>query len=536
VGGGVPRYADRLATPISTRRHATNVAAAARAIEWLPAITAAAYVVLVLIKLPAIVRALYWNSDAAGAFVLAELIPGHGTIEIPRFGWWTSLWWLLATRELPGHARIWEATGYAFAIATAALVGWATARVAGRWAGLTAAAVTIVVGPKALAALMLVNYHTSTPFTAAVLGAYLILIGRSRSWLLAGLVGALAGLNAASDPLLWIAGIAPFVIGASVFAGATKSREVAGRAAFTLGVTVGFALATDRVMTSLGFHVIPAGLEPVRVADIVDNFLTLGRSFALLFGANFLTYPTYPSDPLRYAIALLAFAALAATILAAIRLTVRRSQPMAWAYATYWASAAVLISVAYWGSNLGSGAGFEGGVKYMQTLAPAAGVGVALLTARSSRGRIAASLAIAVVGVVNISSIAHGRTETDFGPNRYGPQLIRLLEHKGLTRGYASYWDAQTLTWNSGMQLLVAPVSTCSAKGALCRMSYFTIDSWYDERPGRSFLIANGLSKPPAEYGRPSEVFRLGSGIPVYVYPYDLARHIREDPDPALSD
>jgi len=66
-------------------------------------------------------------------------------------------------------------------------------------------------------------------------------------------------------------------------------------------------------------------------------------------------------------------------------------------------------------------------------------------------------------------------------------------------------------------------------------MSYFTIDSWYEERPGRSFLIANGLSKPPAEYGRPSEVLRTGSGITIYVYPYDLARHIRADPDPALS-
>jgi len=490
------------------------------------------YVVLVVVKFPAIVRALYWNSDAAGAFVLAELIPGHGTIEIPRFGWWTSLWWLLATRHLPGHEHLWEITAYPFALATAVIVGWATARVAGRWAGLSAAAVTILVGPFAIQFLMLVNIHASTPFTAAVLAAYLVLLAESRSWLLAALVGILVGANAASDPLLWIAGVVPFVIAASVLALATRRRAVASRAATMLGVSVLSVVATDLLMASLGYHVIRVGLQLAGIADLVPNSMSLGRSIALLFGANFSFPPAYPSDPLRYVIMLLAFAGLGAILLTAARLSLRSQDPRVRAYACYWATSAVLISVAYWASNIGSGGP---GVKYMLTLAPAAGVGVALVTAGSSRGRIAASLAIAVVGVVNISSIAHGRAETDSGPNRYGPQLIRLLEHRGLTRGYASYWNAQSLTWKSGMQLLVAPVSTCGPSEALCRMSYFTIDSWYEERPGRSFLIANGLSKPPAEYGRPSEVLRTGSGITIYVYPYDLARHIRADPDPALS-
>jgi hypothetical protein len=501
-------------------------------IEWLPAVTAAAYIVLVIMRFPAIVRALYWDSDAAGAFVLAELIPGHGTIEIPRLGWWTSLWWLLATRHLPGHEHLWEITAYPFALATAVIVGWATSRVAGRWSGLTAAAVTILVGPFAIQFLMLVNIHASTPFAAAVLAAYLVLLAESRSWLLAALIGVLVGANAASDPLLWIAGIVPFVLAASVLALATRRRAVASRAATMLGASVLSALATDLLMASLGYHVIPVGLQLAGIADLVPNSMSLGRSIALLFGADFSFRPAYPSDPLRYVIMLLAFAGLGALLFAAARLSKGRRDPRVRAYAYYWATSAVLISVAFWASNIGSGGP---GVKYMLTLAPAAGAGVSLLTAGSSRGRIAASLAIAAVGMVNISSIAHGRAEPDVGPNRYGPQLIRLLEREGLTRGYASYREAQSLTWNSGMRLLVAPVSTCDPGGALCRNSYFTIDSWYDERPGRSFLIANGLSNPPAEYGRPSEVLRPSSDITVYVYPYDLARQIRADPGQALS-
>src|SRR5947208_10135764 len=138
-----------LAVGVSTRRLPKS-GVAAQALEWLPALPALAYVVVVAARFPALVRALYWNSDAASAFVFGGLLRGHGPVEIPRFGWWTSMWWLLATRKLPGHEYLWEVTGYVFVLATAALLGWATYRVAGRWAGLAAAATVVVVGPKAL--------------------------------------------------------------------------------------------------------------------------------------------------------------------------------------------------------------------------------------------------------------------------------------------------------------------------------------------------------------------------------------------------
>jgi hypothetical protein len=182
-------------------------------------------------------------------------------------------------------------------------------------------------------------------------------------------------------------------------------------------------------------------------------------------------------------------------------------------------------------SNQATGDG-PGDVIYLLVMAPAAGVGVALLAAGSSAGRIAVGLAIAAVAVVNMASIAHGRTEEHAIAQAYGPQLIRLLERRGLTRGYAPYWDAQSLTWQSGMRLLVAPVQPCDPRrgGALCRMPFFTIDSWYDERPGPSFLIVDpafGLAATPSPtFGRPLESHRLPPDITVYVYPYDLARHI----------
>src|SRR5262249_43178940 len=108
-----------LAVRVSIRRSPAS-SVAARTIEWLPLVPATAYVLVVATKLPALVRALYWDSDAASAFVLGSFLRGHGTVEIPRFGWWTSMWWLLVTSELPWHTYLWQLTGFLFVLATAA--------------------------------------------------------------------------------------------------------------------------------------------------------------------------------------------------------------------------------------------------------------------------------------------------------------------------------------------------------------------------------------------------------------------------------
>jgi hypothetical protein len=494
---------------------------------------ALAYLVAVVVRFPAMVRALYWDSDAAGAFVLGELAPGHGTVQIPRFGFWTSLWWLMATRGLPGHRHLWEVTGYAFALATVALVCWATWRVAGRWAGVTAAATTVIVGPRALRSLLTVNFHTSTPFTVAVLAAYLVILTRRRSWLLAGAVGVLAGANAASDPLLWIAGIAPFVLGAAVLTLATRRPDVAWRAAVVLAVIGVSVVAIDRVMSGLHFHLIPVGVQLAGAADLVPNFIKLGKSIALVFGANHFFPGVYPSTPLRYLITFLAFAGVAATLVAAVRFTVRRGEPALRAYACYWATAAVLLGLGYWTTNQGTGVGPGGGVNYVLPFAPVAGVGVGLLAAGSISGRIIVSLAIAAVATINIVGIAHARAEEPAAAQEFGPQLIRLIESQGMTHGYAGYWDAQSLTWKSGLRLLVVPVQACpDALDELCRFPFFTIGSWYHQRSGGSFLIvdpAAGLAfRPPASFGDPLATYALPRGIVVYTYPYDLAHgHIR---------
>src|SRR5262249_7343332 len=197
---------------------------------------------------------------------------------------------LLATRDLPGHVALWEALGYPLALVGVAAVGWATARVAGRWAGVTAAAVAIVVGPYAFRSQLTVIYHVLPPFTAAVLAAYLIMLGRPRSgWsvVLALVLGVVAGVNAASDALTWPAAVAPFAIAAGVLFAATKRPDVAARAGITLAAAITAAVAVPALMRHLGYKVVGLELTHAHVSALAGNVRHLRRMGAPVSGAHY---------------------------------------------------------------------------------------------------------------------------------------------------------------------------------------------------------------------------------------------------------
>jgi hypothetical protein len=104
-----------------------------------------------------------------------------------------------------------------------------------------------------------------------------------------------------------------------------------------------------------------------------------------------------------------------------------------------------------------------------------------------------------------------------------------------VTRGYAGYWDASNLTWQSGRRVLVAPITRCDLPNQprLCAFRFFAIRSWYDDRHERSFLIVDPttafVTEPPPIVRSATESHRFGP-ITVYLFPYDLAKHIHQPP------
>lgn len=499
------------------------------ALRWLPVPAAAAYVLTVAVMSPGLIDHLYWDTDVSAPFVLAERLRGHGTVFIPHYASWTVLWLLLATRHLPGHRELWEAAGYPFAIAAVALLGWATARVAGVWAGVTAAATAIVVGPYALRSQLTVIFHVLPPFGAAVLAAYLVFLSRPRTRAVgvtvAVLVGLLAGATVASDALLWVAGVAPFAIAAAILARGTRRVDVAVQAALAVAVTIAAALFTNALMHNLGFRVVGLELHRAGLSHLAGNVRHLGRMVALLAGANYALPGGYPREPLRIVVAVLAVVAIAATVAVAMR-ELRRSPSVSRAYACYWVSSVVLLGASFVVTTNATALG-AGSANYLLTFALAAGAGVGML-AVSRQAQLFVGIAVAVVAAVNAVGIAQGHADTPKDAiGTYAPRLVRLLQANGVTRGYAGYWDAQDLSWQSRMRLLVAPVEPCG--DGLCAFNFSVIDSWYREHKGPSFLIVDPprgpVVRPPPVVARASGSYRFGQ-LRVYVFPFDLARHI----------
>jgi hypothetical protein len=496
------------------------------ALRWLPALAAAAYLATVAVLGSRVVESVGWDTDASGAFALAERLRGNGPVYMAHAGDWTALWWMLATRGLPWHMELWKASGYLFTVVAAVLLAWATSRIAGRWAGVTAAAIMIVVaGPFTLRALVSLSAHVITPVGAVILGVGLVVLTRS-TWWVAGCVGLIAGANAASDPLLWFAGVVPFALAGGLLAWSTRRTDVGIRAGITIVVTVLSALATNVVMHALDFHTVPldAGLSSVH--DLPSNIRHLGRMIALLGGANYAIPGPYPREPLRALLALLVCVAVAAPIVAAILFTIRGVEPTKRAYACYWGAASALLSIVFVVTPNAADLGPKSS-NYLLALTPAAGAGLALLASTSAARQLAVGVVVAAIAAVNIGSIRDGRAEGTPLVGAYERPMRQLLEREGVTRGYAGYWEAQNLSWQSDMRLLVAPVTNCGRE--LCPINIFTIRSWYEPRGGPTFLLVdptvNVIHAPPFA-ARARATHRFGP-MTLYVFDYDIARHIR---------
>ncbi|MFI5302208.1 MAG: hypothetical protein ACHREM_29305, partial [Polyangiales bacterium] len=107
--------------------------------------------------------------------------------------------------------------------------------------------------------------------------------------------------------------------------------------------------------------------------------------------------------------------------------------------------------------------------------------------------------------------------------------LSTLAQGEGLKYGYAAYWVAAPLTWESNMQVEVYPVAPCAAPAGLCTYPWHEISSWYTPRPGiRTFLVTDPRYGPtPSDFklGDPVEVVSYGE-YKVYVYGFDIASRL----------
>jgi len=296
--------------------------------------------------------------------------------------------------------------------------------------------------------------------------------------------------------MLLAVGVVPF-LGAALLAARLRRRGEPARAALgacTVSVITAAGLALPAAPGRLGYHL-----------------QVLGGGLLDVFG--------------------LAWPALLASLLPLAWLPAawRSGRPELAAHAAYWALAEILLAAAFVLSALPSEFG-PPAARYLVPFFYAAVATTPVWASGPSRRQAAVGAAAAAFCLASAFQLA----QTDFGGDAGREQLIDSLRQRGLTRGYASYWTAAPVAWNTGLGLRVAPVTEDPARPdeqcgePICPFAYNSLSGWYRPQPGtRTFVVTHPnvdymRRPPPASLGPPLEVFQAG-GYTVYVFADDVA-------------
>ncbi len=489
----------------------------------------------------------YRNADLASAQVIGQLFggsPAHRQVVLGQAAWFSTLAFELATRWLPLHRQLWDAVPYAMVLTSAALLAWGAWRVAGRWAAMITGVVIVCASPAALGWLFALNDHSTTWFSMALLAGLLVALYARPGWMSTGAtaaavvaVGAIVGVNVASDLLLVIAGVAPALLAVAVVWW-LRPGPASVQAGGWMCATVAVAVFADIAIRALMHHENVIGQPGVNqlglahASTLVSNFDLWWQSVMVLGNGNFFGDNLTLTSGLQIICAVLSLVAVVAVVrfaLAHVVATAGRSRALdddadtsqaRLAWCVFWGSTVVALSLAFIFSSQPvdlDSTRYIVGILY----GPAALLGLMARRGAALRGIVAVGVSIfALTGLVSLIENQTFATSPGITYSSFG-QLEQIAYDQRITYGYADYWDAAAITWSTDYRLKVFPVSGCGQN--VCAYSLHVISSWYKGRPGqRSFLL--GQSPSPA-MGKPSATYQIG-GIAMYVFPYDVGKYI----------
>ena len=522
--------------------------------RFAPLLLAVAYLIALAVQFGHVIAATYLDADNASGPVIGQLFgaaPAGAHVVLALHGWYWTFLFELATKGLPFHRQLWEAFPYAMALAAALLTTAAVWRVAGRAAACLTGVLLICASPYALHWLMSPVTHGQTWFCIALLGWWLVEISlgtfdgsRRLAFVFALAVGIVVGVGAASDPLAWIGGLVPFLLGLLVGClPATRRRNYrpAVLALATLLFTAAAWLGITMAMSALNVEKEPGvNMKSLATGDQVTHNVKLWwQSVAVLGNGDFFGKNVTVTSALALVCAALSIGA----VLLIPRICWHEIRQGAWTGPTTWATPRRALLV-FWSFSagllsmvfiLGNAPVDITSNRYLLGLTYAAAV---VIPVAASGRSLTEALAVGGTVLVALSgTIAMGRgTIFNFAATLPSDAVIsrvaQIAAREHLRIGYAGYWDASPMTWATHERIRVYPVYGCL--NGLCRFIVHTISTWYTPRPNlRTFVIVDPtlpwLQAQPTALGRPVATYHIAE-LTMYVYPYDVAARIHPNP------
>ena len=511
---------------------------------------------ILLVQARAVIRGMYTNADYATSVVLPSLAskaaPGS-VIILGNHAYYQAWWFERLTIGLPYHRQIWELSPFFVEAAGIALLCWCARAAVGRLAGLIVV-VTLVSMSDALRFFLLFPAgRVELTLHAAALCAALILVrGRPGKPLLSARAAVCLacatvafGALAATDSLTLVTVLLPFMLAPCICWLRTRSHDARRVALFALGtgalsVLIGALLVT--LMQSERVTHSPYPLMFTAADHLGGSLANLMAAWAGLGGGSFFGLPVTDVNLLTLIAGVLSLAALAAVLLTVYRRARIRIRTPPWVdvanparelYAVFFALILAFTLIPYVFTDAGSVLGAS-----QHYLLGAWIAAVALLGILPSRRTLQVMLlvGVAIFGVITVRGhIAEGVPTIGDGPDRALSLAMYNFAHSyGARIGYAEYWDASPVTWETHFAAEVFPIGPCAptpqALSGICQFGTGTISSWFTPRRDTpTFLItddrtsiAGYVASPPKALGAPVAAERFGP-FTVTVYPYDLA-------------
>jgi hypothetical protein len=542
------------------RWSASSPAEVTATLLWLvPLGLAAVYFVLFLARLPQSVVEILWDSDYASGFTLTQTVAhtgdgGHTLISTT--GAWMPLWFGLVTAHLPFHRQLWEISPTLLSVGTALTIGWCVAQVGTRRASVFAILIILVASPWTLSILMSPVAHNTVYPTTALLGAYLLWLTRGGTrrrftTIVIPLLAALAlGAAIASDALLIVTGVVPMVLTLAVTAiqPSHRARVAALSGLATAAGAVPVAIITSAIMKAQGYFTVSTQppLEIGSLSSVPRHIRILAEGLREL--SNGYLGVSRPGK-LHSEVGIACDVVLVSTLLTLLYLGVRSGihlikrrcedgdpELARLLHIGYWFSSAVVVCGAFLFTTAPGVSAQKHEAYYLTLIFSVAAIVPLLMRPRSpARWLVPAGLTIFALG--SIIGLERNYLDAVKPPiARYASNIVHLAEINHATVGYAGYWDASSLTWNSQERILVRPLLSCPnpAGAEICPFALMRTPSWYVPKPRHTFLLVDPsetfVVTLPRGLGNPIASYALGT-IMMYVYPYDIASRLGPPPN-----
>lgn len=470
-------------------RYIRGLSGGRRLLLGLPALFAAAYLILLAVDFSPVISGINTYGDAVIAPVLGKLAghaPAGSRILLGHHAYYEEFLFLRATAGLPFYRELWELAPMLWTLLGFGILGWAAWRALGRFAALISASAVVCLGNLGRFSFFALDWHGLTVLHTILLGAALVWLAPraeqirwSRLALAAVSLGLISALPVASDPLFLEWALVPMGL-----ATASLARRASARGRRTLGV---FTLVTAIVSLIAGSVIADvmraggvgttqftypllatAGGMVSNLKMLFEGLTALGGGFFFRMSLNLAGFMTLLSGVLILA-ALMAGVTRGLAVLrgdATARPATREVSTAATGYVSFWLSSLILQSIVFVVTgipkqNLDSSRYLLAGYIAIMALIP-------LVARRGRRWRMAVTVGVCAFAASSIFQLAR-RPFVEYGPYPTAPIAQRMLAFArahGVRYGYASYWEGPDLTWLTDFKLQIYPVRLgCGASG-----------------------------------------------------------------------